>query len=305
MEMPLLRTLKLISIGLLPLVVALLIVSCQPTSEDKPDLQVAEERAAEEPATEVIVETAIAQTVEAQTALDRIVQQTVEAELAATKTAAEAAQEPTETPDSDPEPNQEQVQQEDDPGGLDVADPESGIEPMELAADPDVTGGTPHLRVIYSSINVRNGPGEFCRPIGALLDDSVVPVKSVKRDGKWFEVTLPNGQDGWVAASVTEPVEDADMASVPINDTPYCVPTPTATATSTPTATNTSTPTSTSTVPANTPKPTKAPTTQANTPEPTNTAPAPVSTSTSTVTAPASTSTPMELVIPTATATDP
>ena len=80
-----------------------------------------------------------------------------------------------------------------DPNAPDIADPNTGIEAIKPAADPNTAAGTPQLKVIYSSINVRQGPGTYCRPISALLKDSVVPVKSVNQDGKWLEITLPNG----------------------------------------------------------------------------------------------------------------
>jgi hypothetical protein len=284
--------------GALPLAAALLLVSCQPTAEEEQGAQ-----AVENLITQVPVETAIAQTIEARAALENAIQQTVEAELAAQ----EAALDPTPTPTQTPSPTQEPPQQLTDADAPDVADTEAGMEAIKPAADPDVASRTPQLRVTFSSINVRMGPGTNCRPISALLEDSVVPVKSVNQDGKWFEITLPHGQDGWVADSVTELVVADDMAQIEVKNVPYCAPPPTATPTSTPIPTITSTatnmPTSTSTVPSNTPKPTKKATTPAYTPTPSSTATTPADTPTPTNTATATE--PPVLIAPSAAAIAP
>ncbi len=279
------KILRVIRNSALLSVVALTAVACAQSVQENPEIQLAETIVAEAPVeSEVSVETAIAQTVEAKTALDLVIQQTVAAEL--------AAQEAT------PDPAQDPVQPTVDPDAPDVADPDSGIEVIKPAADPNMASGTPQLRVIYSSVNVRSGPGPNCRPISALLNDSVVPVKSVNQDGKWFEITLPNGQAGWVANSVTDPVVAADMAKVAVNNTPYCAPPPTATATSTPIPTNTTiptntpTPVNTTTAPGSTHTPTSTTTAPVNTHTPTSTTTAPTHTPTSTTAAPVDTPTP-------------
>ena len=132
------------------------------------------------------------------------------------------------------------------PAEPDVADPNSGIQPIQPASDPNLASGTPQLRVIFSSVNVRNGPGTVYRPISALLKDSVVTVVAKNQNGSWFLIELPGGSRGWVADSVTDPVVAADMAKVTVAATIPAPPSPTATATAT--ATNTPVPTATPTM---------------------------------------------------------
>ncbi len=285
------RMLRVIKMGALLLGVALIGAACgggdAPLEPQAPTVEV------------VSVETAIAQTVEAQTMVEAMVAQTVAAQLAAQQPAADPA-EPVEPP-----PAQDPEQPTIDPNAPDVADANTGIEAIKPVADPNVASGTPQLKVIYPSINVRIGPGMNCRPISALLKDSVVPAKSRNQDGKWFEIILPNGQTGWVADSVTDFVVAADIANVPVSSTPYCAPPPTATATKTPVPTKTVLPTSTllptNTVsaPVNTPMPTKTTAAPANTPMPTNTTAPPVNTPTATsTTAPLPTATEVPVAIP-------
>ncbi len=263
--------LRVIKMGALLLGVALIIAACgggdTPVEPQAPIVEV------------VSVETAIAQTIESQAAVEAIVAQTVAAQLAAQEPAADPVEPP---PAQDPAPPTV------DPNAPDVVDPNSGIEPIKPVADPNVAAGTPQLKIIYSSVNVRIGPGTNCRAVSALLKDSVVPVKSRNQDGKWFEVTMPNGQNGWVADSVSDLVVAADIANVPVSSTPYCAPPPTPTATKTPLPTKTALPTATilptNTVaaPGNTPMPTNTKAAPANTPIPTNTIAAPVNTPTMT-----------------------
>lgn len=258
------------------------------------------------PIAEVVsVETAIAQTIESQAAVEAIVAQTVAAQLAAQQPAADPVESAPAADPVEPPPAQDPVPPTVDPNAPDVVDPNSGIEPIKPVADPNVAAGTPQLKIIYSSVNVRNGPGTNCRAVSALLRDSVVPVKSRNQDGKWFEVIMPNGQNGWVADSVSDLVVAADIANVPVSSTPYCAspPTPTATKTPLPTKTVLSTatilPTNTVAAPGNTPKPANTKAAPANTPAPTYTIAAPVDTPTATNTPePSPTATDLPVAVP-------
>jgi hypothetical protein len=177
----------------------------------------------ETPETGNVVETAIAQTQVAQAAIDLVVQQTIDAQGGGQPTV--------------------------DPNAPDLTDPNSGMTPIQPTGDPNAASGTPQLRVIFNSVNVRNGPGTNYRPISALLKDSVVPVIAKSPNGSWFLIDLPGGEKGWIADSVTDPVVAADFANVPVAATipappPTFTPTPTNTAvppTITPTSTATST----------------------------------------------------------------
>lgn len=133
------------------------------------------------------VEEAVAQTVEAQAALALQVQQTVDAQLASLA-----------------------------PAAPDITDPASGIQSVLSAPNPNVANGTPQLRVNLSSVNVRSGPGTNYRAFSGLLLNSVVTVIAKNSNGSWFLIQLPNGELGWIADSVTDPVVPADMVAVQV-----------------------------------------------------------------------------------------
>ena len=156
---------------------------------------------------DVPVEVAVEQTIAARNAVDQQVKQTVDAQLAGQG------------------------------GGADLADPATGIQPIQPVADPNLASGTPQLRVTLSSVNVRTGPGTNYRPFSALLQNSVVTVLAKNQNGSWFLIQLPNGEAGWVADSVTDPVVPADMVKVQVAVTIPAPPPPPAAATATSTAT--------------------------------------------------------------------
>ncbi|MCP4417124.1 MAG: SH3 domain-containing protein [Chloroflexi bacterium] len=141
----------------------------------------------------------------------------------------------------------------------DIADPNSDIQPIQPVSDPNTASGTPQLRVVLSSVNVRSGPGTNYPPISALLKDSVVNVIAKNKNGSWFLIELPGGSQGWIAGSVTDPVVAADMAKVQVATNipapPSSTPTLTATATATAVATTTATAVSTTNSPTHTPTP--------------------------------------------------
>ena len=122
------------------------------------------------------------------------------------------------------------------PAAPDVADPNSGVQPIQPVADPNLASGTPQLRANLNS-NVRSGPGTNYRVISSLLTGSVVTVIAKNNGGTWFLIELPGGSRGWIADSVTDPVNAADMAKVQVAATIPAPPPPTATATATTAAT--------------------------------------------------------------------
>ena len=126
------------------------------------------------------------------------------------------------------------------PAGPDVADPNSGIQPIQPVADPNLASGTPQLRANLNS-NVRSGPGTNYRVISSLLTGSVVTALAKNNTGTWFLIELPGGSRGWIADSVTDPVNAADMGKVGFAVTIPAPPPPTATATATATTAATST----------------------------------------------------------------
>jgi len=136
------------------------------------------------------------------------------------------------------------------PAAPDVADPNSGVQPIQPVADPNLASGTPQLRANLNS-NVRNGPGTNYRVISSLLTGSVVTAVAKNNNGTWFLIELPGGSRGWIADSVTDPVNAADMGKVQVAVTIPAPPPPTATAT----AASTATPVVVTATPTHTPTP--------------------------------------------------
>ena len=124
----------------------------------------------------------------------------------------------------------------------DAVDADEDIQPIAPVADPN--SGEPQLSIRLQA-NVRTGPGITCKAVSALLKDSVVPVLAKNRDGSWLLIRLPDGTNGWVAASVTN-AASVDISSYSVATNPPVCPPP-ATATVTPTATSAASATATST----------------------------------------------------------
>ena len=123
------------------------------------------------------------------------------------------------------------------PAAPDVA-PDTNAPPV--VADPNTASGTPQLRVSQNA-NVRNGPGTNYRVISTLAKDSVITVLAKTQNDSWYLIELPGGSKGWIANSVTDPVNAADMTKVQVAATIPAPPTSTPTATTMATATATAT----------------------------------------------------------------
>ncbi|MDL1901266.1 hypothetical protein FBR02_10895 [Anaerolineae bacterium CFX9] len=160
------------------------------------------------------------------------------------------------------------------------------------------TPATP-IAVPNRSLVARVGPGSQYPALRSVDADSSLPVIGVSEDGGWFQITLPDGSTGWLAASAFVQTF-GDLRAVPLALAPTDTPTFTRTATPTDTPTETPTPTLT---PSPTPIPTETPT-PAPTDTPTSTPtdmPSPTLTATFTATA---TDTPTATFTATPTATD-
>jgi len=71
--------------------------------------------------------------------------------------------------------------------------------------------------VASTTVNVRAGPGTNYPVIGSLSPDEPVSVVGRNEAGTWWQVQLPGGSTGWVAASV---VEATAVAGVPVAPAP-------------------------------------------------------------------------------------
>lgn len=119
---------------------------------------------------------------------------------------------------------------------------------------PTATPATPVVEMIRG-ITARLGPGSNYPVIGTLEADDRLDITGISEDGAWYEVTLPDGSQGWLAASAALVRPYGDLDVVPIAFAPTNTPTDTLTPTNTPTDTPTATATPTAT-----PTPTFTPT---------------------------------------------
>jgi serine/threonine-protein kinase len=178
--------------------------------------------------------------------------------------------------------------------------------PATATPTPQVTEAPAEarLRVNIANANVRSGPSTTFNVIERLASGTeLIPLAVTENEtGRWYLVTLPNGQRGWISSTVVDPVIGTAIEQVPTvivqipptatsqpTVTPTLTEVPTLAPTATSTPTNTPTPTTT-TIPTPVPLPTSPPT-----PTPTTT---PMVTPTYTLT-PTYTPTPTETPLPT------
>ncbi len=127
-----------------------------------------------------------------------------------------------------------------------VLTPTPALQPTQVAETKPVIKAD-------SQINVRSGPGTDYDIIGALQTGESAPITGKNDSGDWWQVTLNNGQQGWVFGQLVETSGDAAAIAVAANIPP---PPPTATpAPATPTPVPQATP-----APQATDAPTAAPT---------------------------------------------
>ncbi len=91
--------------------------------------------------------------------------------------------------------------------------PATGTTTPELPAAPS----EPRLRVITSNSNVRSGPSTSFAVLDRLpAGTELVPEALTDNDtGRWYLITLPNGQPAWISVLVVVPVDAAAMDAVP------------------------------------------------------------------------------------------
>jgi serine/threonine protein kinase len=105
---------------------------------------------------------------------------------------------------------------------------------------PPPTPPPPEVRVIPSSLSLRDGPGMIYGVVGYLYAGDIVTVVARTSGQGWYLVKTESGDLGWISAVYSTAVNQPAMTSVP---TALTVPAPPPTAT--PTATRTPTPTPT------------------------------------------------------------
>ncbi|MBC7814892.1 MAG: TIR domain-containing protein [Burkholderiales bacterium] len=102
---------------------------------------------------------------------------------------------------------------------------------------------TPATPVVYTAraLIARSGPGSDYAGVMTLDADVVLPLIGISEDGAWYQVTLPDGGLGWLAANPVLVESAGDLRGLPFGATPTR--TPTDTPTFTPTFTPSDTPT--------------------------------------------------------------
>ncbi len=100
-----------------------------------------------------------------------------------------------------------------------VLTPTPALQPTQMADTKPVIKAD-------SQINVRSGPGTDYEIIGALQTGESAPIMAKNNSGDWWQVTLNNGQQGWVFGQLVETSGDAAAIAVAANIPP---PPPTAT----------------------------------------------------------------------------
>lgn len=113
----------------------------------------------------------------------------------------------------------------DEPPPTEAADEPTAEPTAEAAVENADT--TARVRVTVASANLRRGPGVVYPTAGAVFQGDEMSLVATSRDQTWYLVELADGQRAWVAASVSELVEGANLETVPVAAT--IPPAPTAT----------------------------------------------------------------------------
>ncbi|MEP6987633.1 MAG: pre-peptidase C-terminal domain-containing protein, partial [Chloroflexota bacterium] len=110
------------------------------------------------------------------------------------------------------------------------------------------TPATP-IASVRREISARTGPGAQYSIMTNLQANDTLDITGISEDGNWYRVVLPDGAQGWIAASASLVTIAGNVNVIPLAQAPTDVPTNTPTTTSTATATDTpsSTPTTTNT----------------------------------------------------------
>jgi hypothetical protein len=106
-----------------------------------------------------------------------------------------------------------------------------GDDDGEAASTPEPTpiAGRTQARVMFASVNLRNGPGTGYFAFRFLFEDDLVTVVGTTEGLTWYNVSLDDGTLGWLAASVVELLDPAGLDNVPVAATIPPTPTPTVT----------------------------------------------------------------------------
>jgi len=128
---------------------------------------------------------------------------------------------PTEEPTAEPteEPTEEPTKQ-------------STAEPTEEPTEEPTP--KPDAVVNTEALNLRSGPGLVYDILGVLKRGDLLKVTSRNLAGDWLKIIAPDGQEGWVAASLLQinlSLAGVDVAQAPPTPTPTCTPSPTPTST--------------------------------------------------------------------------
>lgn len=105
-----------------------------------------------------------------------------------------------------------------------------------LPTDTPTPTATPEPIAVVTGdrLNVRSGPGTVYPVVSQAVKDERYPLLARNEDATWLEVTLADGQRGWISASLVESSTPAETLAVATDIPPTPVPTPTSVAPLTP-----------------------------------------------------------------------
>lgn len=110
----------------------------------------------------------------------------------------------------------------------------------------------PEATIKARALRVRGGPGTEYAVVARLEEGDRVVVRGQNESGEWLKITLPDGQEGWVATEFVDISGGAEAIALvdtpPPPTRPPASPTPAETPTDTPTSTPTPSPTRTPTI---------------------------------------------------------
>lgn len=76
-------------------------------------------------------------------------------------------------------------------------------------------GDAPQLTIVAEALNIREGPGVTYPVLGVLRQDFEVPISGQDLVSGWWQITLPDGREGWVTNLPVYVDISGDTSSVP------------------------------------------------------------------------------------------
>jgi uncharacterized protein YgiM (DUF1202 family) len=117
-----------------------------------------------------------------------------------------------------PKPTATPVPPTDTPTSVPPTDTPTATQTPEPTATPTTTP-VPRPQVVADrqGLNVRGGPDTVYPVIGEMAQGETADITGRNAEGSWWQVTLANGREGWVAASLVTATGPADAVEIAAN----------------------------------------------------------------------------------------